>query len=273
MHTSKALSDAISAALKDFLEQQRTDLIYGVQAGLPPLAPWPTLACNLIFLDLDGVLNSNKSGLQVGTKYRFSAHSVAALAARYLEHLGVRNYNPQTILSLVKQLRYFRQYCEKRGVTRVDQITRQCILDYQAHLFQQYRKQDGGKLAVSTQNQWLMAVKGFMAWITRQGVIPFNPASDMGMPRKEYRLPRAVLSSGEVNGGLTLAPGCGWKWRQPSRGIRTFVRTSSIGVTIVQPTRVASDYSPGYSNGSGLTPAPSGLDEFHPRRLREFAAT
>ncbi len=126
------------------------------------------------------------------------------LVQRHLDHLAVRNYSPQTILSQIKQLRYFRQFCERRGVTCVDQITRQCILDYQAQLFLRYRKKDGGKLAVSTQKQWLMAVTGFMAWSTRQGFIPFNPASDLEMPRGEYRLPRAILTVGEVERVLKI---------------------------------------------------------------------
>lgn len=70
-------------------------------------------------------------------------------------------------------------------------------MDYQTHLYY-YRKKRGGPLANSTQRQWLMAVASFMGWLTRQGIIPFNPASDLEMPRTEHRLPKAILSHHEV---------------------------------------------------------------------------
>lgn len=109
----------------------------------------------------------------------------------------MRNYSAQTILSQTKQLRHFRETCEQRGVRNVNAIGRQTILDYQRHLFH-YRKKRGGALANGTQRQWLTAVVSFMAWLTRQGIIPFNPAAELEMPRTEHRLPKAILSHSEV---------------------------------------------------------------------------
>ena len=79
MRTSNALIEAMKAAEKAVLDGQRTDQIYGVRAGAPPLAPWPTEPCRIVFLDFDGVLNSEQSIQEFGTRYRFADSSVAAL--------------------------------------------------------------------------------------------------------------------------------------------------------------------------------------------------
>jgi hypothetical protein len=50
-----------------------------VQEGSGVLAPWPSTPCKIIFLDFDGVLNSDESIQNLGTKYQFSKSSIAAL--------------------------------------------------------------------------------------------------------------------------------------------------------------------------------------------------
>ena len=75
----QALIEAYKAAEKALLESQRTDLLYGVREGAPPIAPWPTEACKLVFLDFDGVLNCDLSVCQLGTRYKFWPASIKAL--------------------------------------------------------------------------------------------------------------------------------------------------------------------------------------------------
>jgi hypothetical protein len=81
MKENAALIKAMKAAEQAALENQRTDHIYGVRNGAPPLAPWPTSSCPLVFLDFDGVLNSGRSVQELGTRYRFARSCVAALNA------------------------------------------------------------------------------------------------------------------------------------------------------------------------------------------------
>ena len=75
----KALKGAWEAAEKELTENQRTDLDYGVRQGHGPIAPWPSLPCKLVFLDFDGVLNSDLSISELGTRYKFWPPSVNAL--------------------------------------------------------------------------------------------------------------------------------------------------------------------------------------------------
>jgi integrase/recombinase XerD len=123
--------------------------------------------------------------------------SLLYLTGRYLEHLRVRNFSADTIYGRGKMLRYFRRFCEQLGLTQARQITRTVILNYQSYLFH-YRKDDGTALTVGTQKAWLAAVASFFSWLTKESLVLYNPASDLELPRKEYRLPKAVLSAGEV---------------------------------------------------------------------------
>jgi len=85
----KALIEAYKAAEKALLEGQRTDLLYGLREGAPPIAPWPTEPCKIVFLDFDGVLNCDVSVCQLGTRYKFWPASIKALN-ELLEQSGAR---------------------------------------------------------------------------------------------------------------------------------------------------------------------------------------
>lgn len=119
------------------------------------------------------------------------------LIARYLEQLHVRHYSPQTVYTRSKMLRPFRLFCEQAGLTQARQVTRAVIFNYQSYLFH-YRKRDGHPLAVETQNHWLNSVASFFAWLTKQNLILYNPASDLEYSRAPQRLPRALLSVQEI---------------------------------------------------------------------------
>jgi len=76
---SNEFLEALEAAERAVAENARADLIYGVRAGAPPLCAWPLTPCPILFLDFDGVLNSEESTEKLGTCYKFSKPSVTAL--------------------------------------------------------------------------------------------------------------------------------------------------------------------------------------------------
>ena len=76
---NEALIRAMKAAEEAVLKNKRTDQIYGVKDGDPPIAPWPAEACRIVFLDIDGVLNCDQSIEELGTRYCFHKGSVKAL--------------------------------------------------------------------------------------------------------------------------------------------------------------------------------------------------
>jgi integrase/recombinase XerD len=123
--------------------------------------------------------------------------SLLFLTARFLEHKRTRNYSPQTVYRFQRHIGYFRKYCEALGITQARQVTRAVVLSYQSYLFH-YRKFDGTPLSVGTQCQWLVAMGLFFSYLTRESLILYNPASDLDLPRKEKRLPKALLSPDDV---------------------------------------------------------------------------
>jgi integrase/recombinase XerD len=115
------------------------------------------------------------------------------LTGRFLEHLRIRNYSEQTLFHRGRQLALFRTFAEHMGLTQARQVTRATMINYQSYLFH-YRKKDGSHLALGTQKAWLGGVIRFFRWLTREGLILYNPASDLDLPRREYRLPTNVLT-------------------------------------------------------------------------------
>ena len=115
----------------------------------------------------------------------------------FLEWMRVRNYSEQTVEHRETHLRNFIAWCDERGVTRPQEVTRPVLERYQRYLFL-YRKKNGEALSGRSQHMRLVPVKLWFRWLVRQHRILSNPAADIDMPRMEKRLPKHVLSADEV---------------------------------------------------------------------------
>jgi integrase/recombinase XerD len=128
------------------------------------------------------------------------------LIGRYLESLRVKNYSERTVTMRGINLGYFRSFSAALDLTQARQVTRAVILNYQSYLYH-YRVWRGDvetPLAVSTQLQRLHAVVALFSWLTKQGHILYNPATDLELPRKEHRLPRSVFNVHEIEAILAV---------------------------------------------------------------------
>jgi integrase/recombinase XerD len=114
-----------------------------------------------------------------------------ALAARYLEHLGVHNYSPRTIGTAKNALALFSSWCNERGIASPGEISRSVVERYQRWLFH-YRRPSGKPLAFATQRNRLVHVKGFFHWLTRERYLLYNPASELEMPKVHRHLPQPL---------------------------------------------------------------------------------
>lgn len=123
---------------------------------------------------------------------------------RFLEWLRVRNYSERTVVGTLSGLRLFTEWAVDRELEHANQITKPVLDAYQRWLFH-YRTPEGKPLAFSSQRFRLQKVKNFFRWLTKENVIPSNPASELEMPRIERRIPRAILSEREVEKVLALA--------------------------------------------------------------------
>jgi integrase/recombinase XerD len=141
------------------------------------------------------------SGASLGGDTR----SMRVWLARYLEWLRVRNYSSRTADNTESSVGLFLRWCDERNVSRPEEVTKPILERYQRFLFH-FRKDNGRPLSFRTQAVRLVPVRGFFRWLTRQNVIPSNPASDLEMPRREKRLPKHVLTITEVERVLALPP-------------------------------------------------------------------
>jgi len=123
--------------------------------------------------------------------------SLYAYLLRFLEWMRVKNYSDRTTENREVYLRYFIDWCEARGLSRPQDITKPIIERYQRYLFH-YRKKDGEPLSIRSQHTRLTPVRAYFKWLTRENYILYNPASEIDLPRLEKRLPKHVLTQPEA---------------------------------------------------------------------------
>ena len=108
-----------------------------------------------------------------------------------------RNYSASTIEMRGSCLRQFAQWCDERSLTEPREITRPILERYRSFLYLR-RKKDGKPLSFTTQMMHLGALRSFFRWLTREGYIEANPASELELPRREHRIPRDVFTAEEA---------------------------------------------------------------------------
>ncbi len=111
-----------------------------------------------------------------------------ALAAGYADHTGATRDRAIT---------RFITWCDERGLTQPQQITRELLERYQRHLWL-HRKADGQPLSLTTQETLLNPLRAFCKWLARENHILYNPASELVLPRSPRQLPKTLLSVTDV---------------------------------------------------------------------------
>lgn len=129
--------------------------------------------------------------------------SLAAWVVRYLEALRVKNYSERTVENREVYLGFLVEWCDARGITRPQEVTKPILERYQRSLFY-HRKANGQPLSFRTQFARLVPVRALFRWLTRQNVLLSNPASELELPRSEKRLPKHVLSVSEAEAVLSV---------------------------------------------------------------------
>ncbi len=115
----------------------------------------------------------------------------------FLEWGETKGHSKDTLRRRKAALRRFIVWCDERDTQRPQDITRPILERYQRHLYH-YRKPDGQPLTFGSQHVLLTPLKSFFKWLTRENHLLYNPASELQLPKKPKRLPRALLSVEEV---------------------------------------------------------------------------
>ena len=127
-----------------------------------------------------------------------SSLGMGTMLKTFTEYQQVRNFSDNTIDTRRRQCNDFILWCDKRSLTRVDQVTRPILQRYQKHLFY-YRTKDDKPLSFRSQVSRLSSVRVWYSWITRNNYLLSNPASELELPKVGKSLPKEILSPGEAD--------------------------------------------------------------------------
>jgi integrase/recombinase XerD len=77
------------------------------------------------------------------------------------------------------------------------------LADYLGHLAGR-RRRDGQPVSIGTRAIAVLALRGFGRWLARTGALEADPALELEVPRRPWRLPRRVLNSEEMDAVLAV---------------------------------------------------------------------
>ncbi|MDH3227803.1 MAG: tyrosine-type recombinase/integrase [Thermoleophilia bacterium] len=137
---------------------------------------------------------------------RVSAPALPAKTKRllglYEDELALR-YAERTVPEYMAHVRAFLAWSEEKGL-ELGSLTKQDLLAYQTALFTLRRKDERPYSAGFLVNR-LTALKSFFSFLSRRLLILHDPTAGLERPRLEMRLPRTILTPGEVR-RITEAP-------------------------------------------------------------------
>jgi integrase/recombinase XerD len=128
---------------------------------------------------------------------RTDPHGLAALCQAYLTALRVKNYSQMTVDRRLDLLNQFLKWADDRGLSKASEVTKPILERYQRWLFA-VRKPNGDPLSFATQINYLAPLRCWFKWLARHNHIPFNPASEIDLPKRPQTLPKNILTADEV---------------------------------------------------------------------------
>ena len=131
-------------------------------------------------------------------KLQVEHHGMYLHLQRYLEHMQINNYSDTTHNRHDSNIRQFMVWCEERDLQSVTTITKPILERYKKHLYHR-RKSNGEPLSFRSQGVKLSSIKGWFKWLTQENYLPYNPASELILPKAPKKIPRKILSLEEVH--------------------------------------------------------------------------
>ena len=117
--------------------------------------------------------------------------------AAFHEWEAVTGYSPRTIAAQQHAIGRFIHWCDERGLSRPQDITRPILERYQRFVYH-YRKHNGQPLVVSAQLNLILPLQAWFKWLTKQNHILYNPAADLDLPTRPKALPKGLLTVSQI---------------------------------------------------------------------------
>ena len=107
---------------------------------------------------------------------------------QYMGYLRMINYSAYTIKSRKNNLHDFARYLEDIGIMDTNGLNPEALESYQADLSFRLTKK-GTPLAIETQMQRLIAVRGFTKFMEEKNQLLSDPGTKLRLPKRPERLP------------------------------------------------------------------------------------
>lgn len=121
--------------------------------------------------------------------------------ATFLEHLRlVRRASPHTVEAYAKDLEQLLVWLEGKGLAAADDITRVDLFALRGYLAERHKRD-----STTTIMRRLSAIRTFLRWAVKQGLLVSSPAEALDSPKRPRLLPRTV--SVDEAFALCAAPG------------------------------------------------------------------
>jgi len=124
---------------------------------------------------------------------------------RFVAYMRRKDYSLRTLKDYSLTLRFFFLFLADLGIDRLSNVTKEVVHEYQTHLF--YYERKGKRLSFSSQATRLIVLRTFFRFLVREEYLPYDPTSDIELPRRKKNLPRGIMSVKEVFRILDAAEG------------------------------------------------------------------
>jgi integrase/recombinase XerD len=113
------------------------------------------------------------------------------------EHMKVRNYAQATMTGYNRELRKFLEHLRAAGITDIKAVSKDMLTTFQVSLMEHKARGAQGYTCCTVALK-IRSVKRFFEFLESANQILINPAEYLKEPKKEYRLPRVILTEVEV---------------------------------------------------------------------------
>ena len=121
------------------------------------------------------------------------------LLKHYKVYLLSQNYSPRSLKKYQIDLKSFFSFLLlEKGIQRIQDVTRETLRDYVHKVVTQKRKKDALPLSQWTKAGKVAALKTFFRFLLKKGILLYNPASELEIPRVHTRKVREVLKEREI---------------------------------------------------------------------------
>ena len=115
----------------------------------------------------------------------------------FMEHMKVRNYAKATMTGYSRELRKFLEHLRASGLSDIKAVTRDMLTAFQVNLMEQKAEGKQGYTCCTVALK-IRSVKRFFEYLEASNQVLINPAEYLKEPRKQYRLPRVILTENET---------------------------------------------------------------------------